>query len=157
MKAIRYSVVTTLLTAALTIGPTSLWAHGPEGSNGHGKRSDRWGDERVRRPDSVKGILMDLDRQISYLEEDLERHNLSRVHAYSEKMDHLAGKLFEAPVAGGPPRKRRVESSLRTFRGLIQRIHRDGDAGRLLTTAAHVRKLRAQFSFLSKQLGYRII
>lgn len=147
MKSTTFTL-TGLFALGLFLGGQDLWAHG------QGHKPDRR-EANSNNSSSIYGLLSEMDRQLDNLEEDLERENLRRVHGYSERLEQLANELAEKRFTGSQEKKSRIESSIRNFKSLVNRLHRTGDAGKFSLTLANSRKLNAQFSLLSRQLGYR--
>lgn len=151
MKSMRLTLMTALLTAAL--GAATFDAQASD----RGGPARKYASESPRheRHDPVQSLLRRMDWQIRHLEEDLERENVRRVRGYAIRLERLAEDLDETRRREGTGRGRRVWESLRRFEDRVEALRWHGEAGRLQRSRAEARRLRAQFTLLADQLGYR--
>ena len=103
--------------------------------------------ETIKIPDTVDGIIKEIDKHHHELADTVKAKKLSEVHAHAFAIRDLAKAL---PAKTGPEMKKMVENAVKRVSQLAEDLDKSGDAGDQAKTEANLKKMDAAIKTLKE-------
>ncbi len=103
--------------------------------------------ETIKIPDTVDGIIKEIDKHHKELTETVKTGKLSEVHQHAFAIRDLAKAL---PAKANPDMKKMVENAVKKVSQLAEDLDKSGDAGDQAKTEANLKKFDAAIKTLKE-------
>jgi hypothetical protein len=103
--------------------------------------------ETIKIPDTVDGIIKEIDKHYQELADTVKAKKLSEVHEHAYAIRDLAKAL---PAKANPDMKKMVENAVKRVSQLAEDLDKSGDAGDQEKTEANLKKMDAALKTLEE-------
>ena len=103
--------------------------------------------EKIKIPDTLDGIIKDIDKHQKELAATVKAKKLDQVHEHAFAIRDLAKAL---PAKTGPDMKKMVENAVKRVSQLAEDLDKSGDAGDQAKTESNLKKMETALKTLKE-------